>query len=90
MGVGKINMGIEKEKLELGRASAEEILQKLKQSKGYAPIIAEEAAQKEEIRPMVIEAMERYIKEEDGPEEAAIKRMLLELQIIEFLEALKE
>jgi len=83
-------MGIEKEKLELGRASVEEILKELKQSKGYAPIIAEEAAQKEEIRPMVIEAMERYIKEEDGPEAAAIKRMLLELQIIEFLEVLKK
>ena len=90
MGVGKINMGIEKEKVELGRVSAEEILQKLKQIKGYAPIIAEEAAQKEEIRRVVIEAMERYIKEEDGPEEAAIKRMLLELQIIGFLKALKE
>jgi hypothetical protein len=88
--VGKINMGIEKEKLELGRASAEEILQKLKQSKGYAPIIAEEAAHKGKIRPVVIEAMEKYIKEENGPEGAAIKRMLLELQIIEFLEALKK
>jgi len=38
---------------------------------------------------VVIEAMERYIKEENGPEVAAIKKMLLELQIIEFLEALK-
>jgi hypothetical protein len=88
--VGKINMGIEKEKLELSRVSAEEILQKLKQSKGYAPIIAEEAAHEGKLRPMVIEALEKYIKEENGPEAAAIKRMLLELQIIEFLEALKK
>ena len=82
-------MGVEKGKLELGRVSAEEILKELKQSKGCAPIIAEEAAQKEKVRRVVIEAMERYIKEENGPEVAAIKKMLLELQIIEFLEALK-
>jgi len=83
-------MEIKKERLELGSVSADQILQKLKQSKGYAPIIAEEAAQKEEIRAAVIEAMERYIKEEDGPEKAVIKKMLLELETIDFLEALKE
>jgi len=83
-------MEIKKERLELGSVSADQILQKLKQSKGYAPIIADEAAQKEEIRPAVIEAMERYIKEENGPEEAVIKKMLLELETIDFLEALKE
>ena len=83
-------MEIERERAELVSKSVDEILQKLRQSRGYAPIIAEEAAQKEEIRPAVIEAMERYIKEEGGPEEAVIKKMLLELEVIEFLEALKE
>jgi hypothetical protein len=38
----------------------------------------------------VIEAMEKYIKEENGPEVEAIKKMLLELKIIEFLKVLKE
>ena len=90
MGVGKRNMEIEKERAELVSKSVDEILQKLKQSRGYAPIIAEEAAEKEEIRPIVIEAMKKYIKEENGPEAAAINRMLLELEIIEFLEVLKD
>jgi len=90
MGVGKINMEIERERAELVSKSVDEILQKLRQSRGYAPIIAEEAAEKEEIRPIVIEAMKKYIKEENGPEAAAINRMLLELEIIEFLEVLKD
>jgi len=90
MGVGKINMEIERERAELASKSVDEILQKLRQSRGYAPIIAEEAAEKEEIRPIVIEAMKKYIKEENGPEAAAINRMLLELEIIEFLEVLKD
>ena len=88
--VGKINMGIERGGLKLSSASAEEILHKLKESKGFAPIIAEKATQEEGIRRVVIEAMEKYIKEENGPERAAIEKMLLELQIIEFLEALKK
>jgi len=90
MGVGKRNMEIERERAELVSKSVDEILQKLRQSRGYAPIIAEEAAEKEEIRPIVIEAMKKYIKEENGPEAAAINRMLLELEIIEFLEVLKD
>jgi len=88
--VGKINMGIERGGLKLSSASVEEILHKLKESKGFAPIIAEKATQEEGIRRVVIEAMEKYIKEENGPERAAIEKMLLELQIIEFLEALKK
>jgi len=83
-------MEIERERAELVSKSVDEILQKLRQSRGYAPIIAEEAAEKEEIRPIVIEAMKKYIKEENGPEAAAIDRMLLELEVIEFLEVLKD
>jgi len=83
-------MEIERERAELVSKSVDEILQKLRQSRGYAPIIAEEAAEKEEIRPIVIEAMKKYIKEENGPEAAAINRMLLELEVIEFLEVLKD
>ncbi|MGC9142843.1 MAG: hypothetical protein ACP5HF_03050 [Candidatus Micrarchaeia archaeon] len=86
--MGKIGMEFEKGKF-IERMTLQEMKEKLFKCKGFAPILAEEAAKDRNVRGRAIAAIKEYIKQARSESEVEVlKGMLTELEVITFLEAL--